>query len=364
MRSPSPGRRRDRRRRAWQAAIWSVAALVVLVAALVVNRAVATTPARTSAPTTAPAVSTVPSTTTTTPAESLPVPIGTYSVGTSSLTVAVPPQPTSPAQNIPVQVWYPAAETRNGPVPDRVGGPFPLLAFSQGYDLSVQSYAALLGDWASAGFVVAGPTYPHTDPGDPSGLNEEDIVNHPADLRTVVAGVVANAKQAGSPLLGMIDATRIGLVGHSDGGDVSLAVAANTCCRDPLVKAVAVLSGAELGSFGGTYFTAPTVPILVVQGNADIVNVPACSTQIYNAAPTPKYYLDLLGAAHEPPYIDPGPVQEIVAETVAAFFEATLNGRHSAVPAMSAVGNVAGTAQLTVGGTAPPEPGTCPGAPA
>ena len=49
----------------------------------------------------------------------------------------------------------------------------------------------------------------------------------------------------------------MGIAGQSDGGDVSLATADNTCCYDPAIKAVAVFSGAELSSFGGTYFAGP-----------------------------------------------------------------------------------------------------------
>ncbi len=363
MRSLSHRRRRARRQRAARVALGSAAVLALVVAGLAVTHLVGASAGR--HPATTPDPPTVPTTTSTTsPAQAQPTPIGAFSVGTTSLTTTAPAGTTGPGEAIPVEIWFPAADSRSGPVPDHVGGPHPLLVFSQGYDLSVQAYTSLIGDWASAGFVVAAPTYPHTDPADPGGLDEEDIVNHPADLRAVITDVVDAASKPGSPLAGMVDTARIGLVGHSDGGDVSLAVAANTCCRDQRVKAVAVLSGAELASFGGTYFAPPTVPILVVQGSADIVNVPACSTQIYDAAPSPKYYLDLLGAAHEPPYVSPGPVLQIVAQTTTAFFDATLAAQASGIAAMSAAGTVAGTAQLTVGGTAPPATGTCPGAPA
>jgi len=290
-----------------------------------------------------------------------------HAVATTTIDIVKPsPGPGLPGADLPTEVWYPAVSRGAGLVPATRGAPYPLLVFSQGFDISVEAYAALLEHWASAGFVVAAPTYPHTSPSGPSGtsdLDEADIVNHPADLSYVIAKVLSAAAQPAGPLAGLVDPNEIGLAGHSDGGDVSLAVAADTCCRDPLVKAVAVLSGAELTSFEGRYFTVPNVPILVVQGNADTVNVPACSAQIYDEASPPKYYLDLLGAAHAPPYIQAGAYRQVVARVTTDFFEATLLGDSGARSAMATSGDVGGTAHLSTGPSAPPAPGTCPGAP-
>ena len=235
--------------------------------------------------------------------------------------------------------------------------------FSQGYDLSVQAYATLLTGWASAGFVVAAPTYPDTDPSDQHSLDENDITNHPADLRYVITTLLDASHESGSPLSGLIDANAIGVVGHSDGADVALAVAADTCCQDPRVKAAAILSGAELASFGGRYAFSGGVALLVAQGSADTINLPACSAQIYNAAAPPKYYLDLLGAPHEPPYADPGPDQQIVARVTTDFFDAELAGQTAALAAMTTDGSVGGRSSLTASTVSPQEPGTCPGAP-
>jgi predicted dienelactone hydrolase len=251
-----------------------------------------------------------------------------------------------------------------GATADRAAGPYPLLVFSQGYDVSVGDYEVLLQDWASAGFVVAAPRYPHTGPSEPAALDEADIVNHPADLRFVLTTLLRAADTPGSMLSGLVDSDQVGLVGHSDGGDVSLAVADHSCCRDSRVKAVAVLSGAELTSFGGRYFAGPPVPLLVVQGSADTVNLPVCSAQIYGSAPSPKWYLDLFGAEHYTPYVGTGEDQSIVASVVADFFDLELRGQAGAATAILARGNVPEVASITTGPSAPPAPGICPGAPA
>jgi predicted dienelactone hydrolase len=290
--------------------------------------------------------------------------IGTYQVGTSTLALQEPGVSAAP-RSLSTSVWYPAisAPGGGGLAADRSHAPYPLLVFSQGYDIAVSAYQTLIEDWASAGFVVAAPTYPLTDPSQPV-VDENDIVNHPTDLRFVITSVLAQSQQSSSALSGLINPAEVGLVGQSDGGDVSLAVADGSCCQDVRIKAAAILSGAELASFGGTYFAGRQVPLMVVQGTADTINPPGCSVQIYNAAATPKYYLDLLGAAHAPPYTSPGPFQDAIAKVTTDFFDGTLAGQAAGMSALAAAGNVAGIAALSDGPTAPLPPSGCPGAPA
>jgi predicted dienelactone hydrolase len=208
--------------------------------------------------------------------------------------------------------------------------------------------------------VVAAPTYPHTDRG--PGLDESDILNHPGELRDVITGLTRTAAQPGSRLTGLLDVGEIGIFGHSDGGDVTLAVAASSCCRDPRVRAAAILSGAELSSFGGRYFSTNVPPLLVVQGSADTINPPACSARLYTDAPAWKYYLDLLGAPHSATAVGSGVDVRIVTRVLAEFFAATLKRRHSAIAAMKRAGNVPGRSTLTQAAL-PKTGGGCPGAP-
>lgn len=267
-------------------------------------------------------------------------------------------------RQLPTVIRYPSSRPTAplgapGAPADVGAGPFPLIVFSQGYDLDPESYAGLLAAWAEHGYVVADPTYPDTAPG--PGLDEADIVNHPRDLVTVIDGVTAAASGRANPLSGLLAAGAVGLAGHSDGGDVSLAVAANSCCRDGRVGAVAVLSGAELAAFGGRYYAGPAVPLLVVQGGADTVNVPGCSVALYDGAPGPKYYLDLPGAGHEGPYLAAGTDQGVVARTTADFFDLYLKRRDSAGARLVADGTVPGSASLTAAAQAPLPRGSCPG---
>jgi dienelactone hydrolase len=301
------------------------------------------------------------------PAQAALTPDGTYGVRVLRFTLVEPAGAGLPERVLPTQVWAPVVPRRTAVAGTAHRPPYPLVVFSQGYDLAVGAYAGLLASWASAGFVVVAPAYPGTNPSPGAALDEADIINHPRDLRFVIATVVAMSHQRRSALQGLVDPSEVGIAGHSDGGDVTVAVGDNSCCRDGLVKAVAVLSGAELVSFGGTYFGAPSPPLLVVQGNEDNINFPACSTQIYDSARGTKFYLDLLDAGHEPPYAGPetGPRQDrgIVTRVTTDFFDAELAHEPGALAAMRAAASAPGVASLRVGGLAPPEPGGCPGAP-
>ena len=50
-----------------------------------------------------------------------------------------------------------------------------------------------LGRTIRIGLVVAVPDYPHTAPNAPGGVNEADIVNHPADLEATIDELIAHA---------------------------------------------------------------------------------------------------------------------------------------------------------------------------
>ncbi len=320
-----------------------------------------------SRPPATPASTTTTHPTTTTVAASGPP----FAVGTLSLTLREPFG--AGVRILPTTVYFPSVGPPGGApaagaAPRRSPGPYPLVVFSEGYDISPQAYAALLDAWAAAGYVVAAPVYPFTDPAEPGGLNESDIVNHPADLRYVITSILGLSASPGGDLSGLVRADAIAVIGHSDGGDVSLATVANTCCTDPRIKAAILLSGAELASFEGRYFAGPsTVPLLVVQGTADTINPPACSVQIYDAAPSPKHYLSLFGASHTGAYLPAGPARTVVERVTVDFLNAYLKGSSTALGRMGRDGTVPGLAGFTsapsVSAHLAPLTGACPGAP-
>jgi len=116
-----------------------------------------------------------------------------------------------------------------------------------------------------------------------------------------------------------------------------------------------VLAGTERPPLGGSYFAQATPPILFVQGDADTINPPAASIMMYQADRTgPRFYLDLFGAGHLPPYEGQGPPEPVVARVSVDFLDRYLAGSPGAAAAMRRDGHVAGVATLVSGGRLPP----------
>src|SRR5262249_11207321 len=149
----------------------------------------------------------------------------------------------------------------------------PLIVFGPGFMQCGGPYSRLLKAWASAGYVVAVVNFPYSDC-KASSPTETDMVNQPGDMAFVIRKVLRRSAAANGFFSGLINPAQVAVTGQSDGGDTVAAVAANTCCIDRRVKAVAVLSGAEWPAMPGKYFTGHPVPMLFTQGSADSINPP------------------------------------------------------------------------------------------
>lgn len=254
-----------------------------------------------------------------------------------------------PARILHVTVRYPAGISGQ----PTSAGLFPLIVFAPGYRQCDAVYSPLLRQWASAGYVVAAVDFPltncHTLKPD-----EFDLPHQPADMSFVISRMLAFSEQPGSPLTGLIAASRIGVAGHSDGGDTVAAMAAASCCRYPALRAVIVLAGAEWAPQTGRWFTHPAPPMLFVQGTADDWNPPATSAQLYRADTRgPRYYLELFGANHFTPYQGTSPPEPLVERVTLDFLDHYLDGTSGGLTAMRRSGQVRGVASLTSGGRLP-----------
>ncbi len=240
---------------------------------------------------------------------------------------------------------------------------FGLVVFSPGFDIDPTVYLPLISAWAAAGFVVAEVSYPDTLPSSP--LVEYNMVNHPSELSQVITDFVGGSPYVPASISTLVNPTEVAVAGQSDGGDVSLASAAAACCMDTRIKAAIILSGAEEILFGDSYFAHGSPPILVVQGGADTVNVPACSEQIYDGAPQPRYYLAIPAATHLSAYSAPvGPELLVTRSVTVAFLEKYLDGASVSTSQLDALASSQGSVASLVDGTAAvPLVGSCEGAP-
>ena len=249
-------------------------------------------------------------------------------------------------------IRYPAVgdpsgtDVRDAP-PARAGGPFPLIVFAHGFNVTPATYASLLQAWARAGYVVAAPIFPLTNANAPGGANESDLVNQPRDMSFVITQLLARDSARYSVLHRLIRRREIAVTGQSDGGSTALAVAYNSQFVDHRVRAAMILSGAEIPGVGGYDFPAPSPPLLAVQGTADTSNAPASTYHYFSLAPQPKFLLSLLGAGHLPPYATEQPQLSIVERETIAFLDRYLKRLSGARSRMWHDGNVSGIAKLT-----------------
>ena len=201
--------------------------------------------------------------------------------------------------------------------------------------------------WASAGYVVVVVNFPRSDCKVGNAATESDMVNQPRDMSYVITRMLRLSASAHGLFSGLLDPREIAVTGQSDGGDTVAAIAANTCCTDRRVVAVAPLSGAEWPPMPGRYFTKRPVPLLFTQGTADVLNLPGCSITMYHADPAwARYYLDLFGASHTAPYWGTNSYERIVVKVTLAFFDRYVLGQAAAGLAMRRAGDVRGLAVL------------------
>lgn len=257
---------------------------------------------------------------------------------------------TSRSRTLVTEIRYPAltgSATGDNPSAPPWPGPHPLIVFAHGFDVSPDTYAGLLQSWARAGYVVAAPVFPFTSSDDKT-VDENDIVNQPGDMSFVITSLLAASSAPGAPLSGLVDPARIGVAGQSDGGETAAAVAFDTCCRDPRIRAAVIMAGAEL-PLGGTYFPPGSPPIMVIQGSQDRVNVAQESERLYADALAPKYFMALPQGTHLSPFVGDGPEVAVVERATTDFFDAELASQPSALARLAADANVAGVATLTSG---------------
>ncbi|MBC8292498.1 MAG: hypothetical protein H8E45_04950 [Proteobacteria bacterium] len=168
-------------------------------------------------------------------------------------------------------------------------GSFPLLVFSHGFAGTRNQSIYLVTHLASHGYVVASPDHHgNTLPDLLNGVVDFDsAVNRPVDISFLLDELLAANATPGDFLEGAIDATRIGMSGHSFGGYTTLAIAGGAFFYDePLIVA-----GFEIDPFGGTFtdtrvkaiaplapaafmfddafFTGITVPTMLMAGTLD-----------------------------------------------------------------------------------------------
>jgi predicted dienelactone hydrolase len=217
---------------------------------------------------------------------------GSFPVGVQTLELVDPSRQNVEGDGprpVTVEVWYPSTPEAVAGVPRyvvnlfgfdvartptyrdvaRAAGPFPLVLFSHGNaGIRFQSIflASLL---ASHGYIVASPDH-HGNTFLDIGMGMIDVasvVNRPLDMRFLLDQLLAANTAPGHFFTGAIDATRIGMSGHSFGGYTTLALAAGANL-DTRIGAFMPLAPAS--PFDAAFLGSITAPILIQGGSLDV----------------------------------------------------------------------------------------------
>ena len=220
---------------------------------------------------------------------------------------------------------------------------FPLVVFSHGFGSSPFAYEPWIRVLSEQGYVVAAPAFPESNAAAPDGPSIFDYANQPGDVSFVITQMLRLDDTPGSPVYHAIARHRIGIAGHSLGAITTLAVADNSCCRDPRISAAVSLSGLRLPFGDGTWGTVPPVPLLVAHGTADDTAPYLNGLESYAGAAPPKYMLTVFGASHS--YVENDDLA-VVLRTVGAFLDVYLKGHHDTRSILDA-GTVPGVASVS-----------------
>lgn len=219
-------------------------------------------------------------------------------------------------KNIHVRLFYPTDLGR-----------FPVIIFSHGAGGSQNCCEALTKHWASYGYITIQPTHDDSarqrrDSGDEDTRPLQAVrdalknpalwENRPEDISFVIDSLPELQKRIPA-LSEKIDATRIGVAGHSMGSFTAEAVAGATIdfpnrpaasFLDHRVKAVLCLSPQASGQFGlsDQSFAKISVPYFGVTGSKDSLG-PIASPEWHKipfrlSPPGDKYHLYIDGASH------------------------------------------------------------------
>ena len=196
-------------------------------------------------------------------------------------------------------VWYPT-KGRGGAGAAVAPGRFPVVIFSHGLTAMPTDYRDLVTRWASAGFIVVGPAYPHTSRG-VKQFEVLDVVNQPADASFTLSQVLALDKSSKDGFRGHLNAERLAAAGHSAGAITTVGLFANG--RDERFDAGIVLAGNGIG-MGSTYAGSPAA-LLFIHGDKDPITPYNLGLSAFDATPTtwPKAFFTLSGQGHIDPYL-------------------------------------------------------------
>jgi predicted dienelactone hydrolase len=231
-----------------------------------------------------------------------------------------------PGRTLTADVWYPANEESLVAIPRSTyefpglsytstvaydsppvapNGPFPLIVYSHGSGGLRYVSAFLTEALAARGFVVIAVDHTGNTAIDEfagTELPREEIVRlRPVDIRAEIDAMAAANDDPASPFVGAVDASRVGLVGHSAGATgVLQTVADGGTGEDADVRAV-VGMGPYVDPVTDEQLASIELPTMLVSGTRDTTTPIRTQTErAWKRIPgDPLYRVDLKDAGHQ-----------------------------------------------------------------
>lgn len=206
------------------------------------------------------------------------------------------------------RIYYPAQTAGEHATPHASGHPYPVAVYNHGFRFPVFSFGisyrnnAFITEWlASYGYVVI-----CVDMASNNDLFDTGQANSQRDADDTVAAIDHLAglnTNINHPLKGLIDATRVGVAGHSRGGDGALmGASADVAAGNTRVKAIAVLGPPAFDSQNKNtplnFGVFSSVPMLAVAASADAVAPPSDQAAILAQAGSPSMQIEIEGGNH------------------------------------------------------------------
>jgi predicted dienelactone hydrolase len=161
---------------------------------------------------------------------------GPMKVGVTTIPITTTSVTTGAPRVLATLVWYPAKEGTGSPEgaflrnADVAKGRHPLVVFSHGSCGIPNQSVFLMQALASRGMILAAPPHPGNmisdDDCDGPAAIADAYANRPADVAAVAEHFLAATKDKTSPFRKRVNPKRLGVAGHSFGGQTTLRVAA------------------------------------------------------------------------------------------------------------------------------------------
>ncbi|MBW4593445.1 MAG: alpha/beta hydrolase [Brasilonema angustatum HA4187-MV1] len=183
---------------------------------------------------------------------------------------------------------------------------FPVALLLQGANVDKSDYSEYASTVARYGFVVVVPNHPRSLP----QYGFTGLLPETSQIDAVLVQMKTENSNSASPVAGIVNTQKLGLLGHSAGGAVGLSAVANLClspiqCEGSFNRPNELLAGAFFGANlrdqNGVFFPINNsgIPVALLEGTRDSRALPINAEKTYEQIQNPpKALISILGANH------------------------------------------------------------------